>query len=160
MRLGLLLLLSLLTTAPGVSAAELNIVRVWPSYRTAESFVRIAEYFGGAENSDRRIVLRSQPGERAGYYFLVRIANSGAARTGCTWQLQVIMPTARTPRAFTFPAELATGERVFELGLSGTDWPDARTEPVAWLLVLKTADGQELARQQSFLWERPPTPKS
>jgi hypothetical protein len=144
--------------ALGVSAAEIAIVRVWPSYRTADSFERISEYFGGSENSSRRTVLRTQAGERAGYYFLVRVANSGPAQAGCTWQLQVILPTAAQPHVLTFKTDFPAGKRVYELGLTGSDWPNAHAEPVAWKLVLLAADGHELVSQQSFLWDRPPAP--
>jgi hypothetical protein len=51
----------------------------------AESFDRISEYFGGGENSARRIVLRSRSGDRAGYYFLVRLVNTAPARAGPPW---------------------------------------------------------------------------
>ena len=139
-------------------AADLKIVRVWPGYRAADSFDRISEYFGGAENSARRTVLRTQSGDRAGYYFLVRLVNPGVAQPGCSWQLQVILPTSAQPRTFAFGTGIPAGNDVFELGLTGADWPNAKTEPVAWKLGLQSADGRELVSQQSFLWDRPPTP--
>ena len=138
-------------------AADFKIVRVWPGYRAADSFDRISEYFGGGENSARRTVLRTQSGDRAGYYFLVRLVNPGAAQPGCTWQLQVILPTSAQPRTFAFATGIPADNNVFELGLTGADWPNAKTEPVAWKLVLQAADGRELVSQQSFLWDRPPT---
>jgi hypothetical protein len=155
-RLASIILVSLFTVS--AVAADMKIVRVWPSYRTAESFDRIAEYFGGGENSSHRTVLRTQSGDRAGYYFLVRLVNPGVAQPGCSWQLHVIMPTSAHSRTFAFAAEVPTGNRVYELGLTGADWPNAKTEPVAWKLVLQSADGRELVSQQSFLWDRPPTP--
>jgi hypothetical protein len=139
-------------------AGDLKIVRVWPSYRAAGSFDRISEYFGGGENSARRTVLRSQSGDRAGYYFLVRLVNPGTAQPGCSWQLQVILPTSAQPRTFAFAAEIPMGNNVFELGLTRADWPNAKTEPVAWKLALLSADKRELVTQQSFLWDRPPAP--
>jgi hypothetical protein len=151
-----IILVSLFTLS--AVAADMEIVREWPGYRAAESFDRISEYFGGGENSARRTVLRTQSGDRAGYYFLVRLVNPGAARPGCTWQLQVILPTSAQPRTFAFATGIPTGNNVFELGLTGADWPNAKTEPVAWMLVLQSADGRELVSQQSFLWDRPPTP--
>jgi hypothetical protein len=139
-------------------AGDLRIVRVWPSYRAAESFDRISEYFGGGENSARRTVLRTESGDRAGYYFLVRLVNPGAAQPGCSWQLQLILPTSAQPRTFAFATGIPAGNNVFELGLNGADWPNAKTEPVAWKLVLQSADGRELVSQQSFLWDQSPAP--
>jgi len=139
-------------------AGDFKIVRVWPGYRPAESFDRISEYFGGGENSARRTVLRTRSDDRAGYYFLVRLINPGAAQPGCSWQLRVVLPASAQPRAFAFPTGVPAGNNVFELGLTGADWPNARTEPVAWKLVLQSADKRELVSQQSFLWDRSPTP--
>ena len=158
MRFRLALFILFLTSAFAVFAGDLKIVRVWPGYRAAESFDRISEYFGGGENSARRTVLRTRSGDRAGYYFLVRLVNPDAAQPGCSWQLQVILPTSAQPRTFAFPTGIPAGQNVFELGLTGTDWPNAKTEPVAWKLVLQSTDGRELVSQQSFLWDRPPTP--
>jgi hypothetical protein len=131
-----------LASALASVAADFKIVRVWPSHRTAESFDRISEYFGGGESSARHTVLRTRAGDSAGYYFLVRLVNPGAAR----------------PRTFAFAAGIPAGQAVFELGLTGADWPDAKTEPVAWRLVLQSADGRELVSQQSFLWDRAAPP--
>jgi len=152
-----IILVSLFTLS--AVAANMEIVRVWPGYRAAESFDRISEYFGGGENSARRTVLRTQSGDRAGFYFLVRLVNPGAAQPGCSWQLQVILPTSVQPRTFAFATVIPAGNIVFELGLTGADWPNAKTEPVAWKLVLHSADQRELVSQQSFLWDRAPSVK-
>jgi len=152
-----IILVSLFTLS--AVAANMEIVRVWPGYRAAESFDRISEYFGGGENSAHRTLLRTQSGDRAGFYFLVRLVNPGAAQPGCSWQLQVILPTAVQPRTFAFTTGIPAGNIVFELGLTGADWPNAKTEPVAWKLVLQSVDGHELVSQQSFLWDRAPPVK-
>ncbi len=156
MRFRLASLVLFIASALAAVAGDFKIVRVWPGYRAAESFDRISEYFGGGENSARRTILRTQSGNRAGYYFLVRLVNPGTAQPGCSWQLEVILPTSAQPRTFAFAAEIPTGNNVFELGLTGADWPNAKTEPVAWKLVLQSADKRELVSQQSFLWDRPP----
>jgi hypothetical protein len=158
MRFCLVVLVLFLASACAAVATDFKIVRVWPSYRAAESFDRISEYFGGGENSARRTVLRTQSSDRAGYYFLVRLVNPGEVQPGCSWQLQVILPTSAQPRTFAFATGIPAGNNVFELGLTGADWPNAKTEPVAWKLMLQSADGRELVSQQSFLWDRPPAP--
>ena len=48
-------------------AADVELTRVWPAWRSAESFERISEYFDGQENTGRHTVLRTQPNARAGY---------------------------------------------------------------------------------------------
>jgi hypothetical protein len=41
------------------------------------------------------------------------------------------------------------------LGLTGDDWPGAKTNPVAWKLEIVAADGRVLASDESYLWEKP-----
>jgi hypothetical protein len=136
------------------SAADLTITRVYSGWRDAASFKRISEYFTGRENTGGQSVLRTHPEQRAGYYFLVRVANSGAPRK-VTARLQVITDTAAKPVEFLFSPELDSGETVFHLGLTGADWPDATTNPVAWKLDLTDAGGQAPVSEQSYLWEKP-----
>ncbi|HTB79888.1 MAG TPA: hypothetical protein VK717_03275 [Opitutaceae bacterium] len=148
-------LLSLLCLVPA-RAADVALVRVWPGYRTTESFERISEYFTGNENTGGQTMLRSQPAERMGFYFLVRLKNSGATVTGATFELSVITPASATPHLFTFTGDLPAGEHVFNLGLTGADWPGAKTEPVAWKLTVLAPDHAGLTSAQSFLWDKPP----
>src|SRR5687767_6584559 len=72
-------------------AAEVELLRIWPGWRDAESFDRISEYFGGGENTGRHVVLRTQPDVRTGYYFLVRV-KSAAALGAAKFELSVIRP--------------------------------------------------------------------
>ena len=72
------------------AGSEVEFVRIWPQWRDTDSFLRISEYIGGKENTGRQTVLRSQPDNRDGFYFLVR-ARSGAAFYGDTkFVLEVI----------------------------------------------------------------------
>ena len=136
------------------SAAELTIVRVFSGWRDAASFKRISEYFDGKENTGGLTIFRTQPGERGGYYFLVRTANPGGPRA-VSARLEIITEAAVKPTVHTFPLELKTGETTVQLGLTGSDWPDAKTSPVAWKLDLTEADGRVLVTEKSYLWEKP-----
>jgi hypothetical protein len=137
-----------------VSAAEVGIVRVWPEYRPATSFVRIAEYFGGSESAPETI-LRSQAGERDGYYFLARFKTPQAV-SGSILALEYVLPGEETARVQFFPVDLPKGSRAILAGVTGTDWPGANVAPTAWRLRLLGPSGAELAREQSFLWSLPP----
>ncbi|MCX6937145.1 MAG: hypothetical protein NTU80_04495 [Verrucomicrobia bacterium] len=144
-----------LALAPALaSAAEAKIARIWPTYRTTASFTRIAEYFGGKESAPELIV-RSQPETRDGYYFLTRF-DLPSAQPGALIALEYIVPGDDVPRVKFFSVNLPKGSRAVFAGLTGSDWPDAKTQPTAWRLRLLGAGGQELARQQSFLWSLPP----
>lgn len=145
-----------LILAPFASAADLTIARVFTGWRDAASFKRISEYFDGRENSGGMTVLRTHPDQRAGYYFLVRTANAGGHRS-VQARLEIITAAAAQPVVHTFSTELKSGDTTFQLGLTGPDWPEARTSPVAWKLDLTDPDGRVLVTEKSYLWEKPAT---
>jgi hypothetical protein len=149
--------LLIFSCAARLSAADLTVVRVWPAYRTAESFERISEFFNGQENTSGQTILRSQPATREGFYFLTRIKNAGPALQGARVELNVITPSSpEAKRITTFaPAAIPAGSHVFQIGLTGSDWPEASVNPVAWQLRLLSAEGRELLTEHSFLWSQP-----
>jgi hypothetical protein len=136
------------------SAGGPTIVRVFTGWRDAASFKHISEYFTGRENTGRETVLRTNPEQRTGFYFQVRVANPGAARP-VRFQLLLIEPGSPTPHATSFPADLPSGSTVFQLGLTGPAWQDAKSLPVAWQVQVLAEDGRVLAFEKSYLWEKP-----
>jgi hypothetical protein len=146
-------LLLLLLVVPAF-AADLEIVRIYTGWRDGASFKRISEYFDGKENTGRETVLRTNPEQRTGFYFLVRVKNPGAARK-VTFQLQLIEQGAPTPRQTAFAGELGSGTSVFQLGLTGPEWQDAKSQPIAWHLQVLGDDGRVLVTEKSYLWEKP-----
>jgi len=149
------LLALFLGSATAARAGNIEVVRVWPSYRTAASFDRIALYFNGPEDTRGESFLRSRPASRDGYYFLVRLDNPGVTVAGATFEISVVSPASPEPQAFTFKADVPAGSHAFDLGLTGPDWPGAKADAVAWRVVVRSPDGTELASRQSFLWDRP-----
>lgn len=131
-----------------------TIIRVHHDWRDAASFKRIAEYFDGKEHNGSEAIRRSHPETRSGYYFFVRVKNPGALRPAQA-SLQVITSSSAQPVSYQFPVELKAGDTVFNIGLTGADWPDAKLRPVAWKLQFLGADGQVLATEASYLWEKP-----
>ena len=143
-------------TASVCAATDLTIVRVWPGYRTAESFERISEYFGQNEDARSQLILRTQADKRAGYYFLLRVKNSSAAIPDAKIELQVITPFSPEPKTYNFACTLPAKSQVLNLGLTGADWPGKpKDEVVAWHLRLLSSTGTELAKAQSYLWSMP-----
>lgn len=143
-------------TAPFVRAAEREFVRVWPGWRDAETFDTISEYFTGREDAGRRVILRSQPDARAGFYYLVRVAESAESHPSSKFALHVFLPGTPDPKTFTFPTDVPARSTLFQIGLTGADWPGPEIHPVAWKLELLDAQGEVLASAQSFLWSKPP----
>lgn len=135
------------------AGAEVQIARVFTGWREADSFKRISEYFDGKENTGGIVVMRTQPDARAGYYFLVRL--KGMTATGSArFRLAIIPPAPAPARTHEFACQLDPRTPVYNLGLTGSDWPDAKAHPVAWRLEVVTEDGARvLASQQSFLWQ-------
>lgn len=136
------------------AAAGIEVVRVWPDFRTAESFDRVSEYFTGKENTGGQIILRTQPDNRAGYYFFTRLKIDRDI-SGARVELGIIPPTSAEAKVFVFEAPLLRkGAVLLNPGITGTDWPDAAARPTAWRIRLLAADGAELFSQQSFLWAK------
>jgi hypothetical protein len=140
----------------GVQAAPVEFVRVWPGWRDAESFERIGEYFGRDRSDPRHVTLRTRADVRDGFYFLLRVKHP-APLERARLVVDVIRPDAPRPVQFVFPVEAPkAGETVFDVGLTGADWPGGReSHPVAWRIELRGADGALLAQEKSFLWEKP-----
>jgi hypothetical protein len=153
-----LLLIALVLGAGLRAEGELGLVRLLPGYRTAESFVTIGEHFGRAEHTGGRQVVRSQPGERAGYYFLVRLSAERPwpkARV----EVDVILPGALEPRPSAFTVDLDRGQPVLHVGVTGSDWPGPDVAPLAWRIVIRDGEsGRLLLEERSFLWAVPPGP--
>jgi len=150
----LLPLALLLTSLVCARAADATITSVWPEWRGTDSFDRISEYFGRGENTGGHRILRTHADTRAGFYFLVRLARPAAADN--KFEIQVIAPDNPEPKNFSFPIASAATAQVFELGLTGNDWPGReKARPVAWRVALLAADGRVLAEQKSFLWDNP-----
>lgn len=131
------------------------IERVWPGYRTAESFTRIGEYFGGEEHRPGQTIRRSRPGERAGYYWLVR-TRTAHAQPDARFVLEFIAASSPAITRHEFPVIIPAGSHPTLLGLTGADWPGPDHRPTAWRLRLLDHAGKSLVSMQSFLWRQDP----
>jgi hypothetical protein len=138
-------------------ASEITIVRTLANWRDAASFKRVSEYFTGRENPGDSTILRTDPAQRSGYYFLVRVNNAGPT-TATSVTLQIISPTESAVKLHTFQTTLSSGKNVFNFGLTGTDWTDPEANPVAWKIDFLAPDGRTLVSSQSYLWEKPVSP--
>lgn len=125
-----------------------------PRYIPEENFMRISEYLSGAENKGNRVILRSDPGERDGFYFTLvldeklRDLPRGSVVTG---EFYTPVATDLQTHDFPLPNKLPKSQEIF-VGLTGADWPDPDAVPGAWRFTIKDANGAVLAREQSYLW--------
>ncbi len=144
------------TTAPRRTDIEaVSIKEIKPRYMDEADFVRLREYYSGAENTGRRMILRTDPDVRAGYYFtLVLDTRIGKLPRGTRVETSVFTPFSNELQSFEFtlPRERPRTREIF-IGLTGEDWPDANLPPSAWKIDIVTPRGRVLGSYQSFLWQ-------
>ncbi len=133
---------------------SVTIQEIKPRYIPAENFKRIREYWTGAENLGNRVVLRSDPSVRDGFYFtLVLDENVRDLPRGTVINGEFYTPVSPEPQVheFTLPNRLPKTREVF-VGLTGADWPEPGGMPGAWRFTIKDANGNVMAQKQSYLW--------
>jgi hypothetical protein len=150
------LVAALLLLSPGLLRADpVTLVRVWPQWHDADSFKSYYEFKKGDELTGNFVVIRSQPKDRNGLYFLTRVENKAAPISDVIFTVRVIKPDSTDTLSYSFAAFIPKGGQLFEIGLTGTDWANAKAQPVAWSVELHAPDGRLIAAKSSFLWEKP-----
>ncbi|MGJ8654104.1 MAG: hypothetical protein ACSHX8_12595 [Opitutaceae bacterium] len=137
-----------------VAIDSVEIEEIKPRLIEEQEFKRISEYITGKEYTGKRIILRSDPEARTGYYFTlvldekVRRLPSGTTILGEFYTAKGLDIQEHT---FTIPAKRPNTNEVF-VGLTGTDWPEDSVTPAAWRFTIKGPNGNVLASKKSFLW--------
>lgn len=141
-----------LTPKQAVTSVEIEEIK--PRYIGTEQFKRISEYMTGKEYVGDRVILRTQPKHRAGYYFTlvldknVRRLPKGTVVVG---EFYTPMSVEKQTHEFTLPSKRASTEEIF-VGLTGKDWPQKGGVPAAWRFTIKDPNGAMLGQKQSYLW--------
>lgn len=141
-------------STPDEPLRSVEIKEIKPRYIPEENFKRISEYWSGSENKGRRVILRSDPEARDGYYFTlvldekVRDLPRGSVITG-----EFYTPVSKDLQTHEFPLpnKLPKTKEIF-VGLTGADWPESDAVPGAWRFTIRNASGEVLARKKSYLW--------
>ncbi len=159
MRPILIALLAALLTGCAMSSLEapesVRIESITPRYMEAQQFIRVSEYWSGTEQTGSRLILRSDPQVRDGFYFVLRLDEKvKKLPRGTRILAEVFTPASPEAQTFTFtlPAKRPRTKEIF-VGLTGTDWNFPEAVPGAWRFTLENANGDLLAREQSYLWE-------
>ena len=142
------------TTRP-TAVSSVGIRQIIPRYMEAWQFKRVREYMTGAEESGDRLILRTNPDVRDGYYFILILDEQLRRLPHGT----VVVGKFHTPKSpevqeysFNLPAKRPRGKELF-LGLTGEDWPFGETRvPSAWHFTIKDANGNSLGTAKSYLW--------
>ena len=161
-RVSLLLLLAFgmsacsTTTPRSAALSSVEIKEVKPRYMEAADFVRVREYYSGQEVTGRRMILRSDPDVRDGFYFtLVLDEPIRKLPRGTVIEAEVYTPFGREAitRSAFLPRERPRTTEIF-FGLTGEDWPEAGGMPAAWRFSVKDPRGRVLGTYESFLWAK------
>jgi hypothetical protein len=149
-------LISLFLFLGSVAFAEVGL-KIQNCLHIGESaFKRIPEYFTGHEFTGRNIYCRSNPSDRSGYYFVIKVNDSfSIINSSCYWIVDWVPPRDPNPRTQRIPLteENIQGREVF-VGLTGEDWKDPLLKPLAWRISLLSKKGVTLGQRQSFLWSK------
>jgi len=116
--------------------------------------MRIDEYFTGKEYTGDRVLIRSTPEVRDGYYFTlildekVRKLPKGTIIVG-----EFFTPSSvdKLTHEFVVPNKRPKTNEIF-VGLTGEDWPQEGGTPSAWRFTIQDPNGAVLGEKQSYLW--------
>lgn len=151
-------LLSLLLIGCASTSTEpvrsVTIEEIKPRYMEDWQFKRLSEYWTGAEHQGKRVILRTDPTVRDGYYFTLILDEKVRQLPKGT----VIVGEFYTPfsadvqrHEFKLPNKRPKTKEVF-IGLTGADWPEPERIAGAWRFTIKNANGTVLGEKQSYLW--------
>jgi hypothetical protein len=141
-------------STPKSDLSSVEIKEIKPRYMDKAQFMRISEYWSGTEHQGKRLILRSDPAIRDGYYFTLILDEKLRRLPKGT----VIIGEFYTPKSvelqtheFKLPSKRPKTKEVF-VGLTGEDWPEPGGVPGAWRFTIKDPNGAVLAERRSYLW--------
>lgn len=163
MRICLLSLLSLLFLSACASnkkpeaITSVEIVEILPRYMVEAQFKRIREYQTGAEHMGKRVIIRTDPQERDGYYFALMLdtkVNKLPQGTVIIGEFYTATSAEKQEIVFQIPAKRPKTDTVF-IGLTGENWPykAGQKVPSAWKFTIIDPNQVVLGSEQSYLWQ-------
>ena len=124
----------------------------------AGTFTRVSEYFTGHENQGRRVIVRSDPENRGGLYFIIRFSES-TKDFPQGLRLAVDYYSMKQGKLdhqeFELPYPMKRTNKIFA-GITAEETKDT-TLPIAWRIQLLRQDGSVYSELKSYLWEMPET---
>ena len=148
-----LLLVSCFSVQPE-ALDSVEILEIKPRYMETEEFKRISEYMTGEEYQGDRTIIRTQPDNRNGFYFVL-ILNKDIRRLPHDSKVigEAYVPHLVDLQTYTFnlPPERASSNELF-LGITGTDWVDPQAVPSAWRFTIKDGNDRTIGTAQNYLW--------
>ena len=150
-------LLSLVSFSICFSASvgkQKNYIQVGTSFREAQEFLRIPEFFTQQEYTGKRLILRSDKNRSGLYFEFFNTKEIGDSTPSSAFILQVIDSSQLKPKKFVFdiPNNIKEKTEVI-LGLTGPEWNTDETRLIAWKLSLVEPEQDPITLSQSALWE-------
>ncbi len=137
-----------------VSLSSVVIEEIKPRLIEEEQFMRVSEYMTGKEYTGDRVIIRTDPEARTGYYFTL-VLDENVRRLPAGTKIFGEFHTSKgvevQTHTFAVPAKRPKTKEIF-VGLTGEDWPEGSITPSAWRFTIKDANGTVLATKQSYLW--------
>jgi hypothetical protein len=133
--------------------SSVTIEEIKPRLIEEQQFMRVSEYMSGKEYMGDRLILRTTPEARTGYYFTIVLDESIRrlpAGTVVVGEFHTEKSLDAQQYTFTLPAKRPKTKEIF-IGLTGEQWPEGTTTPAAWRITIKDANGAVLATDQSYL---------
>jgi hypothetical protein len=141
-------------STPKQAVTSVEIEEIKPRYIEVEAFKRISEYMSGKEYIGNRVLIRTNPKERAGYYFTLILdqdVNRLPKGTVIVGEFYTKKSVEKQTHELPLPIRRASTNEIF-FGLTGADWPEDGGTPAAWRFTIKDANGLVLGEKQSYLW--------
>jgi len=151
-----ILFLSLWFFCASTLSAQVKISLRNKAYFSVRDFKRIPEFFTGKEFSGWEVYCRTNPSNREGFYFVVKVSGDiPQLNVGSHWLIEWITPLDPVAQQNKIPISdlKISGKEVF-IGLTGSDWPDPSVQPIAWSISLVDSEERILGHSQSFLWSK------
>ena len=131
------------------------IENIEPRFMQESQFISIREYMTGIVNTGKKVILRSDPATRTGFYFVLTFDTKlHRFPPGCSIIGEFYTPHSSDPKTHRFILPIQRKKtREILIGLTGEDWSlDDSSAPSAWQFLIQDANGTIIGSKQSFLW--------
>lgn len=146
--------LSLIALLALAASAQAELTIISTEHRDADSFKRVSEYLTGKPSDGRYNTFRSDESSRDGFYVSLLASDKSTLSSVSKIRLQFVRTGTQEISIFETPASSLAKKRIL-VGLTGSEWLDKDSRPVAWKIDLLDASGASLESTQSFLWSEP-----
>ena len=133
----------------------MTIKSAYTRYYETDEIRPIGQYFGGKLTGQGfRSVIASQPDAPAGQYFIAKLEDAATAGVASA-RMSYFISDSKDMKTASWNLQGETLRGWLYLGLTGTDWSNEDTQPLAWRIELLDSNGGVLVEWKSFLWEMP-----